>query len=375
MANPNESVYCAMIHGGLNLDLTDTPPAIRSCCLRGDNMLIEGNKPFWQMLNDSPLRTNNSAGKWDSGCQNCQSLEKAGMRSFRQGMNDGLEIYGLTHMKGPARIDLRFDTSCNLACRTCGPHSSTFWQKHLQNIGEWDQPIFTPRKKHEIIYYLSTLDLSNLKQVVFCGGETLLGQEYWDVAGWLTEHVPDAKNNLTLCFQTNGTQPIQPKNYTVIDRCKLVKLHVSLDGTDCEFEYLRWPASWQQVTDNLFDLRRNLPSNVMFLIEQCVGIFNILSFTKIEYWVGQYFPMNRYGDPVDLTRHMVMGMYGLENCSQELINKLHNRPGKHLIPENWQEKPKQIAAMIDEIKKFDKHRNQSLERTFPEVFECFKRFW
>lgn len=375
MDDSKQSLYCSMIHGGLNLDLKDDAPWIQSCCLRNDRVPIEINKPFWQLLSSSDLKKNNLAGQWDPGCQNCQSLESSNLRSFRQGMNDGLDIDGLTDLVGPARIDLMFDISCNLACRICGPHSSTFWQKHLQDIGEWPRPVFTPRKKQEIVQYIQTLDLSNLRQVVFCGGETLLGQEYWDVARWLAEHVPDAKHNLTLCFQTNGTQGIHSKNYDIIDRCKLVKLHVSLDSIDQEFEYLRWPASWQRVTHNLFDLRQTLPSNVMFLIEQTIGIFNVLSFTKIEDWISFEFSVNREGDPVELTRHMTRGIFDLKNCSRELVNVLQQGPGKELVPHGWQENTQEITTMINNIKKFDQHRGQSFEQAFPAVFQCFERYW
>jgi sulfatase maturation enzyme AslB (radical SAM superfamily) len=129
-----------------------------------------------------------------------------------------------------------------------------------------ESPISVPGKKNQVIDALSKLDLSNLRQLVFCGGETLLGQEYWDVAKWLADHVPNAKQQLTLCFQTNGTQPVRPENFDIIEKFYLVKLHISLDGIQDRFEYLRWPASWNQVTDNILNLRETLPGNVPCLL-------------------------------------------------------------------------------------------------------------
>lgn len=372
--SPNP-VYCSMIHGGLNLNLKDLNPWIQPCCLRHDRTVIEIGKPFWPNLGFAGLQAKNNQGQWDSGCSNCQNLENSGNRSFRQGMNDGLGIEGMIGLSGPARIDIMFDISCNLACRTCGTHSSTFWQRHLKDFNEWPAPIFSPRKGKDVLATLGTLNLENLRQVVFCGGETLLGQEYWEVARWLVQNVPDAKQNLTLCFQTNGTQPISEKYHQVINDCKLVKLHVSIDAVGDQFEYLRWPAGWQQVTDNLYAIRDNLPSNVMFLIEQTISIFNVLYLSEVDEWSKQCFSANREGDPVDITRHLANGIYSLKNASKNLVQQLSNTNYQHLVPSDWKENSTVIETMLDQIKKFDQFRNQSFEQTFAKTFAAFREFW
>ena len=369
------SVYCSMIHGGLMIVFKDSKPWAQFCCLRRDKVFLDIGRPFWPINELKHLKEKNLAGQWDNDCYNCQNLEGAGIHSFRQGMNDGLEIYGKTDLSGPARIDIMFDISCNLACRTCGTHSSTYWQKHLQSIGEWHAPIFTPRSKQEVLSTLATIDLTNLRQVVFCGGETLLGQEYWDVARWLTSAVPDSKNNLTICFQTNGTQTISPRNFDIIEACKLVKLHVSIDGIEQRFEYLRWPAKWHEVSNNVMQLRNDLPSNVMFLVEQTISIFNALSIDHVDQWVAQNLNQDSRYDHVDCTTHMAHGIFSLRHSSQELVDKLKALSLGDLISSDWIENSDSIDMMLSEIKKFDQHRAQSLEDTFPEVFECFRRFW
>lgn len=348
---------------------------MRSCCLRNDRFDIGTDKNLWQDPRLKALRETNKQGVWDPGCSPCYLMERAGLTSFRTGMNRGLDTYGRTDLSGPARLDIMFDISCNLACRTCDSNSSTFWQKHLQDIGEWDRPIFTPRNKSRMIEYLAELDLSNLRQVVFCGGETLLGQEYWDVAQWLVEHTPDAKQNLTLCFQTNGTQPILEKNHDIIDSCRFVKLQISLDGVQERFEYLRWPAQWQPVTQNLQQLRDHLPPNVIFLVEQTISIFTILTYTDVERWVKENFSQNRLGINTPCCHHLAHGIFGLHNCSQRLVDHLGQTPARQMVPNTWQENPDQIKLMLDTIKKYDRHRAQSLEIALPEVWQAYRDFW
>ena len=140
-------LYCSMIHGGLMLTLKTPQPQAQHCCLRKDGFKINLNENFWNNFAFESLRETNLKNLWDSGCSNCQRLEQSGQISMRQGMNQGLEIAPQTKLSGPARIDLMFDISCNLACRTCGPNSSTYWQKHLQENQLWTQPIFRPRSE------------------------------------------------------------------------------------------------------------------------------------------------------------------------------------------------------------------------------------
>ena len=87
---------------------------------------------FWKNKEFNQLREINKQNIWDPGCSNCQVLEFSNNTSFRIGMNEGLQIFGQTDIKGPSRIDLIFDISCNLACRSCGPESSTYWRQHLK---------------------------------------------------------------------------------------------------------------------------------------------------------------------------------------------------------------------------------------------------
>lgn len=363
-----------MIHGGLNIDVKNNP-FVQSCCLRKDRIPIKIGEPFWNNPQFEKLRLINLSNNWDPGCSNCESLEKSNLLSMREGMNRGLGILGQTKLAGPTRIDIMFDISCNLACRTCGPDSSTFWQKHLKENKQWPGPVYTTRKKEDVIRSLSTLDLRNLRQVVFCGGETLLGQEYWDIAEWLVDHVPDAKQQLMLAFQTNGTQSINKKNYKIIDRANLVKLNVSLDDVETRFEYLRWPASWQQVTDNILELRDQLPSNVMFLVEQTISIFNVLYLNEIKNWIEKNFPTNREGDIVELSRHQARGIFSLQNSPFELVEEIRKKELGNLIDINYTEKPDQIKLMVEEIKKIDGFRNQDFSKIFPETFDSFRRVW
>jgi sulfatase maturation enzyme AslB (radical SAM superfamily) len=360
-----------MIHNGLQINLKRLSGeiSINHCCLRSDqhNTTIDN---IWNNPSLIPLRKLNLENKWDPGCE-CRGNETAGFDSLRTGT---LKMFGKKPtLSGPQRLDLMFNIGCNLACRTCNEFSSTFWQKHLT-----DNNIFfsapTPESKAEqMIEILKTLDLSNLELVVFCGGETLLGSGYWDVAETIARLVPQSKDKITLSFQTNGTQKIPKKYYKLIEEFRLLKLNISLDGIDQQFEYLRWPANWNQVTDNIFDLRETLPVNTMFLIEETISIFNLYYHDRLTTWAQKNFSTNRLGDITNHTSHVANGIFSLDNITQEYYHALPNNL-QALIPRNWKENPVQIRRMLDQILKFDQIRNQNWANVFPEVHEFYASY-
>lgn len=356
-----------MIYNGLELDFKEAVPTAHHCCLRSNTAFpIDVNENYWIRPEFQNLREFNKQNKWSPECFNCQRLEESGQESFRTGMNKNFGI-GKYNSVGPKRIDLMFDVSCNLACRMCGVHHSTMWQKHLKENNLYNGTVFVPPNYDVVITALSQLDLSDLRMLVFCGGETLLGQSYWKVAEWLATHVPNAKQQLTVCFQTNGTQPISLKNYELIEQFHLVKLHISLDGVKNRFNYQRWPADWNQVVDNILNIREITPSNTMFLIEETINIFNLFYQDELDTWIKNNFAANREGDKVDHTRHLARGIFSLNNCSQSYVDHIRNTENINLLPSTWKENPLGIQEMLAEIKKFDQIRGESFEKTFPEV--------
>jgi hypothetical protein len=371
-----QNIHCPMIHGGLNIDLKAQTNTLsyNQCCLSTTELTVLNNSTLW---NDTPLETirkTNNENVWLEGCWECRRIESAGIKSFRQSMIEGLGVN--KNLSGPQRIDFLFDRSCNLACRTCGPTSSTFWQKHLNDnklFFKMDAPTNNFTKIKEL---LKTLDLSDLKQAQFCGGETLMGNSYWNTAQLLADIVPNAKDNLLLGFQTNGTQPIDEKYYSLIEKFKLVKLMISLDGTHDRFDYLRWPASWNQVVDNICNLKEKLPSNVMFFVQETTSCLNLLYFNEVETWVRNNFDTNRFGDRVDHTTQLVKHSYlDVNNITQEYFDAIKETNKCQFIAPNWSENPTRIKTFIEQTEQFDRFRGQDWKKTFPEVAEFYSRYF
>jgi sulfatase maturation enzyme AslB (radical SAM superfamily) len=371
-----QNTYCPMIHGGLNLNLKNSAGQIgfNQCCLSTKNLEIDNTlKNIWNNQKLISLRNLNETNIWDKDCWECQRLESAGQPSFRLGMIDKFGIR--KNLTGPQRIDLLFDLSCNLACRICGPHSSTLWQKQLKenNISFGNFP--TKSRMEDILPVLKSLDLSNLEMVQYCGGETLMGSTYWETTKILADLIPNAKEKITLGFQTNGTQPVDEKYYDLIERFHLVKFLISLDGVDERFNYLRWPANWNQVTDNILQMREKLPVNVMFVIQETACNLNLFYHNDVLDWVNTNFNSNRLGDVTNYSKQLVIhDKLDINNITQEYRDAIALKGLENLLLPNWQEDPHKIKKMIQEVEQFDKIRNQDWRKIFPEVAEFYSRY-
>jgi sulfatase maturation enzyme AslB (radical SAM superfamily) len=227
----------------------------------------------------------------------------------------------------------------------------------------------------DIVKVLRSLDLSNLEMVQYCGGETLMGNTYWETSKILAELIPDSKEKLTLGFQTNGTQVVDEKYYELIEKFHLVKFLISLDGVDERFNYLRWPADWNQVTDNILQMREKLPVNVMFIVQETACNLNLFYHDEVSNWVDANFNSNRLGDITDYSKQLVKhNALDVNNITQEYYNAIKSKGLVPLLSPDWQENPMKIETMIKNVERFDKIRNQDWRKTFPEVAEFYSRY-
>ena len=364
-----------MIHGGLNINLKHSlgKLAYNQCCLSTSDLNeFQNNQIPWNSKYFTEIRQQNNNGEWLDACWQCNRLEKTGSKSFRQAM---IEKFGTEKsLSGPQRIDLLFDRSCNLACVTCGPHSSSLWAKHLKDNGLNTTVYDDSGNVTKIIESLRSMNLENLGMIQFCGGETLLGNHYWKIAEAIADIVPDPKK-IELGFQTNGTQPIDPKWFDLISRFGLVKLLVSIDGTHDRFEYLRWPGNWNQTVDNLYNLRDKLPSNVMFLIQETTSCLNLFYYNEVRDWASKNFNANREGDPTDHATQLAMHNYlNVENITQSYYDAIRGKQPGYLIRQPWKENPDNIKLLISQLDRLDQWRDLNWKKAFPEVAEFYKDY-
>jgi len=102
-----------------------------------------------------------------------------------------------------------------------------------------------------------------------------------------------------ISYNTNGTQIPDRSVMDLWQQARLVKIYFSVDAVAKAFEYIRWPASWNQVARNIEQMKADCPSNVMFGINATVGCYNVFEMAAVWSWFDRELATNREGDRSD----------------------------------------------------------------------------
>lgn len=348
--------FCRFLSNGLSLDVNQSTVGAKPCCW------FKSSVPFERMNSLDHLH---SVNDWIPDCRVCKQQEDSGIQSFRQASFDIVQDIddGI-----PVALDINLDFECNAACIICGPELSTLWSKELKKINIAHIPTKSI-KLEQISELLNHLDLSQVGRIKFFGGEPLFNDIHLEIL----KKFPNP-GNIDVWYTTNAS--IYPKQQ-VLDtwaKFKLVYFEASVDGTDEQFNYIRWPLKWDKVQDNLLHLRAEAPSNVFFRINHTVNPFNILYYSRLLEWVNTKFSTNRFTDPTEINIHPCWGTWALTKTPVELREKVYQMyPNSDIgnLLKNTQI-DNDYTAISSFVKQWDSRRKNSWKLVFPELTEYFK---
>jgi hypothetical protein len=271
------------------------------------------------------LRNQFNAGNFPKECDRCWQAEKHGHKSRRQ---SAIEFFNLSTEDRTVifeGLDYSGTWACNLACIMCSPSFSSTWasemslpKAELAKIGKLFQ------KSNN---FLDQVDVRSLKKLHFNGGEPLLNNDHLSLLEKLNDN--NLLKNVFISYNTNATIQPSPRLIELWSKAKLIKIFFSIDATETAFEYVRWPANWNQVQDNILNLKNNLPGNVMFGINSTVGCYNVFEIKHVWDWFLKNIKTNNSGDSSDFCWQMANN-YNIGNLSiaakQAAIAYLENTP-------------------------------------------------
>ena len=287
--------WCPEVYRSLFVDRrNDDKLFIAPCCQA--EVKIESLDTF--DFNTSPhltkLRQQFDAGEKPSACDACWTLETVGQKSRRQ---SAIEFYNIPPSSDVILegLDHSATWACNLACVMCSPKHSSSWAVE-EGLGKSDL-IAMGRYFQRSNNFLEKIDTTKLKRLHFNGGEPLINNDQIDLLSKLEQQ--DILKNTFISYNTNGTIMPSKKIVDFWSKAKLVKLFFSIDAVESAFEYIRWPAIWQQTSENILDMKKSMPGNVMFGFNVAVGCYNILEVNKVWHWFNDNLKTNREEDPSD----------------------------------------------------------------------------
>lgn len=179
-------------------------------------------------------------------CGHCYRKEQESGYSPRlQETTDWLKKFGEPDINSPGLqfIDVRYDPTCNLKCKTCGPHDSTLWQK------EKKIKILINETNRE---YFSGVDKRILKKVYMAGGEPTYIREYLSFLQDLYKVNPTCE----VIINTN-LKKLSPEWKHIMTEFKNLTIICSCDATGLLGKYVRYPLGWEEFEENVSWVSQN----------------------------------------------------------------------------------------------------------------------
>lgn len=288
--------WCPEIYRSVYIDRhNDTHIRVSPCCQSAGQLESVDTFDFKTSPYLTQLRKQFDQGQTPDACNRCWIAERHGHKSRRHSAIEFFQDLLPDSTVQLQSVDHSATWACNLACIMCGPENSSLWASQ-ENLTKYDLTMLG-RHFQKANNFLDKLDVSHLKKIHFNGGEPLLNNDQTELLLKLEEQ--QVLEHAFISYNTNGTVMPSTRVIDLWKRAKLVKIFFSIDAVGDGFEYIRWPGKWNQTSQNILDMRANLPSNVMFGFNITVGNYNLLEIAEVYRWFDQNIKTNREGDPSD----------------------------------------------------------------------------
>lgn len=203
------------------------------------------------------IRNDLLSGIPTSACKKCWQIESSGKISRRQQENQFLD-YKLNrdlekifqdcvqNLNQDLVYQITLSNLCNQACTTCNDRASTKWAEIKRQAG------LPSQKLQKINLADLNIDYANAKRIEILGGEPLFDPQCEILLSNLLSHGNDT---CFVSFVTNGSINLSSRLTDLISAFSDINICVSIDGIQSRFEYMRWPAKWDNLQKNLDQYR------------------------------------------------------------------------------------------------------------------------
>ena len=319
------------------------------------------------------LRQENQAGIASKECSTCWDQEKYTGRSLR---TSSIEYYHDSlhtpyQVSGLQQLDWNVEPICNAKCIICSSYHSSAWAAEDQKFDpDYALPIRTASQArgNSII---DAIDFSTLKRVYFNGGEPVLSQD----PELILQRLADSGSLETtqIAFNMNGSCMPSDQMIALLKQAARVNVFFSIDGTEQQFEYIRYPLKWNTVKDNI-DKIMQLGVNEVCMATS-LGIHNLHIAQRTQDWWHNFTKNYRGQIIINNTYQLVGGLLSINSASDalkhQLLKDFENAVGPvgELIT-NCLSACTGNDQWIDRLHQLDDRRGLNWQQTLPELYRA-----
>jgi hypothetical protein len=315
---------------------------------------------------------------WVPECNHCQEIEKQGLNSGRLQSFNKIS-YNDSPVTEITSLEFQTGNDCNSACLICDARFSTTWQKYNKNKNIFAIEVDDSFAKVDVGLnsIRNLIDLTKLKNLGFVnGGEPLKSRIHIDIINEISKHTNLEK--IELVYNTNGSYKPTEEIVNLWKKFKSVLIHVSVDGIDDHFNYLRWPLQWNQVKDNMKFMLELTDVNLTLGISYAVTPFSLFYHDRYVEWANDFFKpyKNTSISAYFKFPFRTGGVINMSCMPKSLANSITRKYFKYpagikiikLIQDFDSVKYKEF---MDYIMLHDTKRNNSFREVFPEIQHHF----
>lgn len=257
--------FCVLPWFGIEL------PSKSPCCLLPNNADINQVKKDLIQGIKSPA------------CSTCWTIESQGRKSKRQFENELLD-YKLDRdlallrqdcmIAQPEPLMYQISTSnlCNQACVSCGSIASTKWAEIEKKMG------VIPLNPISFNLETQNINYSTAQRISVLGGEPLFDPTTYRILENLVAH---KNTDCFVTFVTNGSITLSQSKLELLSNFTDLNICISVDGTGPVFEYMRWPAKWPTLLENISQYRQ-ITKNIS--ISYTISSLNVFYYQQTVDW-------------------------------------------------------------------------------------------
>lgn len=370
----------------------------RVCCMSTEDTIVDDNvdldlRDRWTNQRSQNIRKQFLNNERPDICTKCFSLEDNGGVSDRNRFSDQYEELDIAvnvetgnQYNSPIDLDIRPGNLCNLACRMCGPVSSSQLQKEVKNI-----PIMRMimgdgtiresdvlKREENIRFILENADKG--RRIKFLGGEPTIMPEVDRFLDILLEY---GLIDTPIHFTTNCTND-NKRFIDKISKFTQVSFNYSVDGTGKVVEYIRHPVKFNSINKNIKSYHSIASYGEISYTLQAYNFFNITD--SLEWAMGN----NIYLRPELLIYPNELSCFSIpkrirDKRIQVLIKMLDTVDSNGNNRQRMKDKVLPVLERIYEsdieynIEQLAKHtkiidtaRNQHIKDYIPEIWEIIK---
>jgi len=341
---------------------------------------------IWQSEHYNNFRKSFLRNEKNKTCKLCWKEEEAGQTSLRNRLSNfkntaGLEavhekyISSKEYIKYPKIITLIPGNQCNLACVICSSHSSSKWNSEFKAIknntgnSEFDPAVENWNVTDE--QYQDIVDNSDkIQRLELFGGEPFYNKKN---KSHLIDKIIEkgTAKNIVLYFNTNCTVYDEEFLSHVSKHFKKIEIRASIDGTDKQFEYIRYGAEYKTVLENCIKFSK-LP-NSDFEIILTVSLWNFMYLDEYHAEFCDKYKFSVRWNLVANTDHLLL--FQIPDEVKDKISLSERFKFVERSIKNTQADKNAWQRFVKFTNMLDKHRGNSVKVTFPKFYNLVKNHW